>query len=118
MDLNKKINKIKELRMKPEERFIVNIINSVIPYNHQKDNYLLKYKNGDKLMFSYDIRYNTLWIDYLIYKGVSQYSNDENYLYDIIKRYFKNYLHNNVINKVNYGSLRIKKDKYGFNQYL
>lgn len=108
IDIIDKIKKIKLSRMEPEEVFILDIINKVKQCSVNDSNKFLKYKIDGNLIFSYDKRFKSLWIDYFIIHEINSYCDNMKNTHELIEKYFKKYLHDDYINHITYGSPRKK----------
>lgn len=105
MDLIDIIKKIKITRMKPEERFILDVINTSKLQNNLDDDYL-KYKINNTLVFTYNKITKMLWVDSLIIRDITSYTNNLNNSSKIITKYFRKYLYNDEVKNVRWGSPR------------
>jgi len=60
---NQKIKQIKYLRLKPEERFILNILNNLEEYTHKDFPTSIFYKKDNILLFEYNENSGIFWCD-------------------------------------------------------
>jgi hypothetical protein len=73
-----KIKKIKYLRMKPEERFVFDIVTNVVEYYHLK--YPNKYyKHNNILLFNYNLINGEFWCHYNKFWSVLESKFNLNY---------------------------------------
>ena len=94
---NQKIKQIKYLRLKPEERFILNILNNLEEYTHKDFPTSIFYKKDNVLLFEWEQKTGYFWCDdlnfWLILK--SKY----NLKYDEIKTLVKYMVEEHLIKK-------------------
>jgi hypothetical protein len=90
--MKEKIRQIKYARLKPEERYLVNILNNLVLYKSQIRHNVLYYKCNDILVFEHHIennffrsyidmsKFNLNWIqsNYLIKQMIAKYLDIKN----------------------------------------
>lgn len=74
-----KIRKIKYLRMKPEERFVYDIITNLVEYYHKEYPDNKYYKHNDVLLFDYNTKNGNFWCQYSKFWQVLVEKYDLNY---------------------------------------
>lgn len=100
MNIKDKIKEIKYLRMKPEERFVLDIINDLEECYHPKYDNLIFFRKNLNLIFRYDIENGDLWCNYehiwrILEKRFELKYEDIQFL---IKYMLEKHLFNNSIN--------------------
>jgi len=101
-----KIKRIKYARMKPEERYIFDIVTNVVEYYHKDfpDNKF--YKHNDVLMFDYNTKNGNFWCQYDKFWKilVEKFNLNYNQAQSLVKFMVEEHLINNV------------RPCYGFNE--
>lgn len=118
MDIKDKIKLIKYSRMNSGERYIMDIIDKLVPSEHNSspNQFVFKYKIDDIVVFSYDKRYKHLWYNYNTYNELSNiidyiehpwgYSNLDVEIDILLKYMIKEYLVKEDIVHTNHGTAR------------
>ncbi len=101
-----KIKRIKYARMKPEERFVFDIVTNVVEYYHKDFTDNKFYKHNDVLMFDYNTKNGNFWCQYNQFWKilVEKFNLNYNQTQSLVKFMVEEHLINNVI------------PSYGFNE--
>ncbi len=101
-----KIRKIKYLRMKPEERFVFDIVTNVVEYYHKEYPDNKYYKHNDVLLFDYNTKNGNFWCQYSKFWQIltNKFNLEYKEIQTLVKFMVEEHLINNVI------------PSYGFNE--
>jgi hypothetical protein len=94
--MKEKLQQIKYARLKPEERFLVDLFNNIEFFDESP---LLIYKHAGITLFKYNLNDGDMWVhNELIYNNLSvKYNLDTIQIKQLIKHFSKSYLKVDVI---------------------
>lgn len=100
MEIKDKIQELKRLRLKPEERFLVDIFNQLKPKISDENPNSLYYVLNDKILFEYESKSGNFWChSNVIWSILSmEYLLDQRKIDELFNNIVLKYINLNIIN--------------------